>query len=372
MAHIVKSMAGLADYAVIIDENDNVAVVKKAVPAGTSLVLPDSSSMEVISHVPPGHRIALRDIPGGDFVLQYGQPIGQSKGIAYGSVVNHLNMTDSVPVVRDIPERLSTPETKYLPFADRGTFTGFKRGDGRVGTRNYVLVIPTSMCASHEALQISMMAEFTIYSRSRFPNVDGVTAIPHNKGCGCQDGSPVEMLLRVLSNYADHPNVGGVVLLELGCEKTNLSVLEEYLGRLGKKLNKPLVRIGIQQVGGTHAAIQAGLAAVTRMLPEVNECRREAVSVSELVLGLKCGGSDAFSGLSANPSLGAATDLLVCSGGTALMTEVPEFCGAEHVLAHRAKDAETGPRGLPHGRLVQRLRRQMGREPGRESKSRQR
>src|SRR5206468_4121109 len=119
---------------------------------------------------------------------------------------------------------------------------------------------------------------------------------------------PVDLLLRALSNYADHPNVGGVVLLELGCEKTNLSVLEAYLERLGKKLNKPLVRIGIQQVGGTQGAIQAGLSAVEQMLPEVNRAVRQPLPISELILGVKCGGSDAFSGISANSSLGHASD----------------------------------------------------------------
>jgi altronate hydrolase len=118
-------------------------------------------------------------------------------------------------------------------------------------------------------------------------------------------------------------------------------VLEEYLQRLGRKLDKPLVRIGIQQAGGTQAAIQAGIAAVTKMLPEVNEIRRVPVPVSELILGVKCGGSDAFSGISANPSLGFAADMLVRSGGTVLITEVPEFCGAEHLLAQRARDADT-------------------------------
>ncbi len=218
---------------------------------------------------------------------------------------------------------------------------GFRRADGRSGTRNFILIVPTSMCASHEAMQVATLAEFTLFSREKFPYVDGVSAIPHSKGCGCQEGSPVELLLRVLSNYADHPNVGGVVVLELGCEKTNLSVLENYLQRMGRQLNKPLVRIGIQQVGGTQGAIQAGLRAVEEMLPQVNKTVRQPIPVSELVLGVKCGGSDAFSGISANPSLGYASDLLVRSGGTVLITEVPEFCGAEHILAQRAKDAAT-------------------------------
>ena len=124
-----------------------------------------------------------------------------------------------------------------------------------------------------------MMSEFTDYSREKFPNVDGVVAIPHNKGCGCPDGSNVDVLLRVLSNYADHPNVGGVVLIELGCEKTNLSVVENYLGQSERALSKPLVRIGVQDVGGTQAAIERGLAAVTEMLPQVNAAQREKVSL---------------------------------------------------------------------------------------------
>jgi altronate hydrolase len=171
------------------------------------------------------------------------------------------------------------------------------------------------MCASHEALQISMMSEFLHYKREKFPNVDGVVAIPHNKGCGCQDGSSLDIMLRTLSNYADHPNVGGVILMDLGCEKTNLRKVEKYL--LGRDLNfnKPVAKIGIQEVGGTQAAIELGLKEVEKMLPEVNLCRRGELPVSELVLGVKCGSSDGFSGISANPALGRAADFLVRSGG---------------------------------------------------------
>ncbi|HYO91479.1 MAG TPA: UxaA family hydrolase, partial [Pyrinomonadaceae bacterium] len=230
----------------------------------------------------------------------------------------------------------------YIPESSRATFMGFRRPDGRVGTRNFVLIVPTSMCASHEAQQISMMSEFLHYKREKFPNVDGVVAIPHNKGCGCQDGSTIDVMLRTLSNYADHPNVGGVILMDLGCEKTNLAKVEQYLLKRDKKFNKPVAKIGIQEIGGTQAAIEQGLKEVERMLPEVNRAVREEVPVSELVMGVKCGGSDGFSGISANPSLGRAADHLVRQGGTVLITEVPEFCGAEHILANRAKDAETG------------------------------
>src|SRR5579872_1994985 len=341
MGQLTKPCVPIHDYAVVVNPADNVAVVKKPVSSGSCFQLENGSVVEALVDVRPGNRFALRDLPQGAYVLQYGQPIGTSLGIGCGQAVSHSNMSDDVPIIRDVPEDLYNPPPDPVPEALRARFMGFRRADGRTGTRNYVLVIPTSMCASHEATQISTIAEFTLYSRDRFPNVDGVTAIPHNKGCGCQEGTPIDVLLRVLSNYADHPNVGGVVLMELGCEKTNLSVVEAYLDRLGKKLNKPLERIGIQQVGGTEAAIRAGLAAVEKMLPIVNQSRREKISVEKLVLGVKCGGSDAFSGISANPSLGYASDLLIRNGGTVLITEVPEFCGGEQVHAHRAKDAAT-------------------------------
>src|SRR5256714_7541550 len=331
----------ISDYAIIVDPNDNLAVVKGQTAPGLEVALPSGRVVRVNATVPPGHRFATRDIPSNDFVLQYGQPIGTSLGIREGERISHDNMSNDVPIVRALPEDLHTSAPDYIPLSERATFMGFRRPDGRTGTRNFVLVVPTSMCASHEAQQISMMSEFLHYKRERFPNVDGVVAIPHNKGCGCQDGSTIDVMLRTLSNYADHPNVGGLILIDLGCEKTNLAYVEKWLQKEHKSFNKPFAKIGIQEVGGTEAAIERGLKEVELMLPEVNRSVREEVSVSELVLGVKCGGSDGFSGISANPSLGRAADMLVRSGGTVLITEVPEFCGAEHVLASRAKDAET-------------------------------
>lgn len=332
----------ISEYAIIVNPDDNVAVVKNETTANLALSLPDSDTVVVASAVPPGHRFAISEIPRGEFVRQYGQPIGTSLGIAKGEWVTHDNMTDDVPVVRDLPEDLHTSAPDYFEASEVGKFMGFRRPDGRVGTRNFVLIVPTSMCASHEATQISMMAEFMHYSREKFPNVDGVVAIPHNKGCGCQDGSTLDVMMRTLANYADHPNVGGVILIDLGCEKTNLSFVETYLTKREKPINKPVFKIGIQDVGGTQAAIEIGLKEVERMLPVVNESVREEFPVSEIVLGVKCGSSDGFSGISANPALGYCSDLLVRSGGTVLLTEVPEFCGAEHILANRAKDASIG------------------------------
>lgn len=334
--------AAISDYAIIVNTDDNVAVVKNETADGLVVTLPSGEFLEIRKAVPPGHRFATHDISSGEFVRQYGQPIGTSLGIAKGEWVTHENMTDDVPVVRDLEDDLHTPAPDYFPADETATFMGFRRPDGRVGTRNFVLIVPTSMCASHEATQISMMSEFLHYSREKFPNVDGVVAIPHNKGCGCQDGSNLDIMMRTLSNYADHPNVGGVILIDLGCEKTNLTFVEKYLTNRDKPIEKPIFKIGIQDVGGTQSAIEIGLKEVEKMLPEVNKCDRSEFPISELVLGVKCGSSDGFSGISANPSLGYASDMLVKSGGTVLLTEVPEFCGAEHILANRARDATVG------------------------------
>ena len=187
----------ITEYAIVVDPRDNLAVVKKETPAGLDVTL-DGRVIRVSAAVPPGHRFATRGIAAGEFVLQYGQPIGTSLGINEGDQITHENMSNDVPVIRELPEDLSTPPPDYIPTAERATFMGFRRADGRVGTRNYVLIVPTSMCASHEAQQISMMAEFTLYNREKYPNVDGVVAIPHNKGCGCQDGSTLDVMLRTL------------------------------------------------------------------------------------------------------------------------------------------------------------------------------
>ena len=337
-----KIAAPISDFAIIVNPDDNVAVVKDETFEGLNMTLPTGGSVTLDRAVPPGHRFATRDIAAGEFVRQYGQPIGTSLGIAKGEWITHDNMSDDVPVVRNLAEDLHNPTPDYFAESEIATFSGFRRPDGRVGTRNYVLIVPTSMCASHEATQISMMSEFMHYSREKFPNVDGVVAIPHNKGCGCQDGSTLDVMMRTLSNYADHPNVGGVILIDLGCEKTNLGFVEKYLTKRENPILKPVYKIGIQDVGGTQKAVELGLKYVEQMLPEVNQCVRREVPVSELVLGVKCGSSDGFSGISANPALGYCSDLLVRSHGTVLLTEVPEFCGAEHVLANRAKDAEIG------------------------------
>ena len=271
-----QTAVALSEYAIIVNPIDNVAVVKRETPKNLAVLLPNGNVVVLNQAVPPGHRFATQEIVAGNFLCQYGQPIGTSLGIAAGEWVTHENMSDDVPVVRNLPEDLHTPAPDYFAPENIETFMGFRRPDGRVGTRNYVLIVPTSMCSSHEAAQISMMAEFLHYKREKFPNVDGVVAIPHNKGCGCQDGSNLDIMLRTLSNYADHPNVGGVILIDLGCEKTNLRKVEKYLLKRELDFNKPVAKIGIQEIGGTQAAIERGLKEVQAMLPIINQNKRES------------------------------------------------------------------------------------------------
>ena len=329
----------ISQIAILVDPDDNVAVAKSLISAGTQVELDGGSSMLITGQVTPGNRFATKPILKGEMVVQYGQPIGASLGISIGEPISHSNMSNEVPVQRELPDDLYNAPPEYLPAEQRATFMGYRRPDGCVGTRNYLLIIPSSMCSSHEAQQLSTAAEHTIYSREKYPNVDGVVAIPHNKGCGFPDTG---IMLRMLANYARHPNVGGVIVIELGCEHANLPVVDAYFRDHGVELNKPLVTLSIQELGGTEETIARGLREIEAMLPEIDRSTREEVSINELVLGVKCGGSDGFSGLSANPALGRAADMIVQSGGTVLITEVPEFCGAEHILANRAKDAETG------------------------------
>ena len=176
----LEVIKAISEYAIIVGANDNVAVVKNETFAGLEVVLPGDRIVKLRDAVPPGHRFATRDIPAGQFVTQFGQPIGTSLGINSGEQITHANMSNDVPLVRDLPENLHTPPPDYIPETERGTFMGYRRPDGRVGTRNFVLIVPTSMCASHEAQQISTIAEFMLYDRVKYPNVDREVAIPHN------------------------------------------------------------------------------------------------------------------------------------------------------------------------------------------------
>jgi len=327
-------------FAIIVHPADNIAVAKQPIEPGTVVAF-GGQPITVQGRVLAGHRFAVRDIPAGEWARQYNQPFGKSRGIRTGDPITNANLDSKVPSIDPATLELKTPRFEYVPENRVPTFQGFRRPDGRVGVRNWVLIVPTSMCSSHEAHTISMMAEMTgVYAREKFPNVDGVTAIPHTRGCGCPDGASVDVTFKILADYLDHPNVGAALVIELGCEKTNSGLLNAWIERHKKRVDKPVQVVGVQQLGGTQKTIEHGLSLVPELCAAANRSKREPVPISEIILGTKCGGSDGFSGISANPALGYASDWIVRHRGTSMITEVPEFFGAEHLFAERCRTRE--------------------------------
>jgi altronate hydrolase len=340
----------LHDIAVIVDPTqDHVAVAVEPIDAGTTLLWGGHDAVTLRDAIRPGHRFAIRSVPAGAWILQYGQPFALSKGLEPGDPVNDATADSEVPEIGPAQVTLQSPA---LPawVGPLPTFEGFHRADGNVGVRNWVLVVPTSMCAAHEATQIAARAELQgLYTRAAYPNVDGVTSIAHDGGCACPDPTvetvgpgAYESTLRLLGQHIRHPNVGAAIVIELGCEKTNHVAFSEYFGTndLGALYGKPVRRLSVQQLGGTRATIDAGLALVSDLLAEAGRVSRAPAPLSALALGLECGGSDAFSGLTANPALGHASDLLVRAGGRSVIGEVPEFFGAAHLFAARAANRD--------------------------------
>ncbi|MGF1552966.1 MAG: UxaA family hydrolase, partial [Paracoccaceae bacterium] len=224
------------------------------------------------------------------------------------------------------------------PPATRDTFQGFRRATGRVGTRNIIAVLPSVNCSATAARQIA--GAFGPEALAPYPNVDGVAAFVHGTGCGMAgEGEGIETLRRTLNGYLTHPNFAGVLMIGLGCEMNQIAQL---MRRYGLEDGERFRHMTIQAAGGTRAAVRQGVEHVKAMLPAANDVTREPVSANHLTLALQCGGSDGYSGITANPALGAAADLLVRHGGTAILSETPEIYGAEHLLTRRAASREVG------------------------------
>jgi len=229
-----------------------------------------------------------------------------------------------------------------VPDIDRGTFQGIVRADGRVATRNYLAVLTSVNCSATAARLIAESFDDEILAE--YPNVDGVIALKHGWGCGMsKEAVGYSILRRTIAGFARHPNIVGFLLLGLGCEIAQVSSL---IKESGLKMGEMAKYMTIQETGGTMNTVREGAARLKAMLPIANAIKREPVSASHIILGLECGGSDAFSGLTANPALGAAVDLLVRNGGTGVLGETPEIYGAEHLLVHRAETKEVGEKLL--------------------------
>ncbi|MCD5996416.1 altronate dehydratase [Pseudomonas sp. CDFA 602] len=322
-----------AQTLLVLTPGDDVAVARDDIAAGQRLSA-DGITLVAKQQIPSGHKIALRAVTAGQQVLKYGQTIGvATQSIEPGDYVHVHNL--------DMPPTSSkhTVHNVYTPTVlspEPVTFEGFVREDGRGGTRNYIGVISSVNCSATVCKHIANA--FSSERLRDFPHVDGVVAITHGSGCGMgAQGEGIEILKRTLRGYANHANFAGVLLIGLGCEVNQLTPLMNELGDRPAVLKASLV---IQEAGGTREAVQRGIAHIEDMLPVINSFRRRTVSASHLSVGLQCGGSDGYSGITANPALGAAVDLLVKHGGSAILSETPEIYGAEHLLTARAASAE--------------------------------
>jgi altronate hydrolase len=313
-----------------------VVIAKSRLAAGTT-VQTDAGPVALTAGVPAGHKIAIRARAIGDSVRRYGQIIGfASRPIAPGEHVHQHNLEAGALDQRFEPS-VEAVATRLYPAAEMRTFDGFVRADGRVGTRNYLLVVPTVNCS---AAVVRMVAErFREIGRDH-PHIDGVLAISHKSGCGLPaQGDDHRMLQRVIAGYANHPNVGATVMVSLGCEVNQAEPIVQLAlaARAPTATPDRLPVVTIQREGGTRKAIEAAVAEVARLIPRVESARRTSCPASALVVATNCGGSDGYSGITANPALGWAMDEIVRYGGTALLAETTEVHGAEQLLVRRAR-----------------------------------
>src|SRR5579883_1169147 len=340
----------LAEVAVHLRPEDNIAVAARNLPAGLEIQY-DGRPLTLADRINLGHKLALRAIRKGEAVYKYGQIIGfASRDIPAGSHV-HVHNVRADTFERDYAFGRDCPPPP--PPAEPRYFQGYDRGDGRYGTRNYIAVISTVNCSASTSKYISDRVR-ALGLLKDYPNVDGVVAIVHRQGCGMQfDGPDHQQLDRTLAGFARHPNIAAYLLVGLGCEIVQASHLieQEHLNliQLDGKKGTPLA-LSIQECGGIGKTVEAGVKAVAEMLPRVNDVRRVQLPAKHLILGTNCGGSDGNSGVTANPALGVASDLMVQQGGTSILGETPEIYGAEHVLTRRAVSREVGEK------LVERIK----------------
>ncbi len=327
--------------AILLRRDDDVALAVRPIPKGAVVELGDDL-VEARELIPLGHKLAIRDIPAGDPVRKYGQVIGfASKAIPRGGWVHTHNVNADL---FDRDYAFATELAPPPPLVEPRTFLGYLRPDGRVGTRNYVAVISTVNCSASTSKFIADRFRDGSF-RSEFPNVDGVIPITHKGGCSMPEGGGDHRALeRVLNGFSHHPNVAACVVVGLGCEVNAASRLIESqdLVMVGSRPRQRPRVLNIQEQGGIARTVEAAVQAVREILPQANACKRTEQPVSKIHLAMECGGSDGNSGVTANPALGVAADMLVALGGTAVLGETTEIYGAEHLLTRRAVSPEVG------------------------------
>ena len=326
-----------------LNPGDNVVVAAAPLEAGQGIA---EEAIVCRDDIPDSHKVATGDLMKGQAVLKYGQFIGvAARDIRAGEHVHTHNMKMLV-YDREYAFGTAARPTPLVSEKERASFQGIVRADGRVATRNYIGVMASASCSSSVARFIA--DTFAGDALAGFPNVDGVVSIVHGSGCGLADhGDGIDYLERTLAGWARHPNFAGMVLVGLGCEINQIDAFTEKMNLVSGPM---FCAFNIQGAGGTRKSVQRGVEAVEEMLHRANQVERRPVPASHLVVGLECGGSDALSGITANPALGAASDLVVRHGGTVILSETTEIYGAEQLLTQRAESEEVGRK------LVERIR----------------
>jgi altronate hydrolase len=326
--------------------NDDVVIARTQLVGGAQV-----ENISVRGLIPAGHKVAVHAIGVNQPIRRYNQIIGfASKPIAPGEHVHTHNVSLGENKGDFARDYAFSSDAKPEPTPLKRTFQGYKRSDGRAATRNYIGVLSSVNCSATVARAIA--DNFSRYinpdALAAFPNVDGVVALTHGTGCGMDtEGLGMQVLARTLAGYATHANFYGVIVVGLGCEANQIN---DWLARSSLREGDTLRVFNIQDTGGTRKTVERGIELVREMLPAANAVSRESCDASHITIGLQCGGSDGYSGISANPALGAAVDLLVAHGGTAILSETPEIYGAEHLLTRRAVSRDVGEK------LIERVR----------------
>ena len=310
---------------------DNVVVARMDILPGTKV----EGEVAAVTRVPPGHKILTRAVKQGEPLRKYNQIIGfATEDLAPGAHIHTHNCVMG-DFERDYAYCADARPTDYITPA--ATFMGYRRGDGRAATRNYIGIVTTVNCSAATSRMIAARLGPLL---AQYSNIDGVVPLTHGGGCGmAASGIEMDVLRRTLAGYARHPNMAAVVVLGLGCETNQIAGL---MNAEGLKEGPKLIPMAIQDEGGVSKTVMRAVGFLQDLLPEANNVQREPLPASELILALQCGGSDGYSGISANPALGAALDLLVRHGGTAVLSETPEIYGAEHLLTRRAVSKVVG------------------------------
>ena len=327
-------MGNLNPKIVRLHSGDDVCVAIDIVAKGT-----DWEGIISTDSIPAGHKMAVTRIATGEPVRKFNQIIGFASGDVEPGQHVHTHNCLFQGFERDYAFGIDATPTEFVSPTERASFQGYRRANGRVGTRNYIGILSSVNCSATVIKQIAEQVKWS-GALDQYPNVDGVVAFAHGSGCGmASDGDGFANLQRVMYGFAGHPNFAAVVMVGLGCEVFQVSLFKEAFGL---EEGKNFATLVMQETGGSRQTIEEGIRRIEEMLPIANATNRETVSADNLCVALQCGGSDGYSGITANPAMGAAADLLVRHGGTAILAETPEIYGAEHLLTRRAVSREVG------------------------------